>query len=160
MHSRLRRERTCEYWHAKLNINTCGLSAKKVLSYNLPQQQSGTNMKNTLFAAVAALFAMTTTAMAFDVAPNLAFDNTIEAVANVEAAEDFTLEYTANVNYAITSDVLVYAETEVDVRDPDFVGMEAGIDWTAAEGLTLSAYATVDDEFKNEQMFVSAAFTF
>lgn len=118
------------------------------------------NIFTTLALAFGMLFGAST-AMAMDLTNKLAFDSEIEFLSNVDTMEDFTLTYTANLNYDVAVDVSLYAESVFDLRDPEFDGLEFGVNWTPnAGGLVLSAFGTVDSEFENDEYFVSATFSF
>lgn len=85
-------------------------------------------MKSVMIAA-AAIFGFAGTAMAFELGQTGVFlDNTTTAAYSVEAGE-FTASHEFNLNYDLSDKATVYALTEVDLGNPEFAGLEVGIDY-------------------------------
>lgn len=106
-------------------------------------------MKSIMLATVA-LFGFVGAASALELGQSGVFlDNTTTATYSVET-DVFTATHELNLNYNIADKTTVYALTEVDLSDVDFVGLELGVDYAAwAQGsneVNLNAHVLLNED--------------
>ena len=116
-------------------------------------------MKNLLIAATA-LSLLGTSAMAFDIGSQAYLDSTVDVVYSVEQ-EDFTAEYELELGADLNDSFTVYGVTTVDIRDPDFTGLEIGVDYTAPMGnLVLTSAVLLDPDVEYVDVELRASLSF
>lgn len=109
-----------------------------------------------------ALFAvLATPTLAFDLGRGFVLDNTVTAEYSVET-EVFTTLYEAEVNYAFDNGVLAYAQTEIDLQDVDFNGLDLGLEYVPAEldQLTLTTEVQFDSDLNYSDVVLTAEVKF
>lgn len=117
-------------------------------------------MKNLLITtAVLATFAVP--AMAADLGNGFILDTTISTEYSVEN-DKLSAFYEGQLNYAFGNGFNAYAYTEVDLRDPEFVGLDLGVEYNRAElqALTLTAEVQLDDKLEYSDLVLKAELEF
>lgn len=117
-------------------------------------------MKN-LMITVAALIALAAPAAAFELgATGVNVDNTVELSYDFET-ETRGATWDVNVNYAFGENILAYAETDFNLEDFEYTGLDVGVIYqTPIEALTVDTYATFDDEWTNTNLVVAVTAKF
>lgn len=112
------------------------------------------------FAAVGMFSA--TSAYAFDFGNSgVALDSRVELTYETKA-EEFEATYEANLNYEFMTDLTVYVETEVDLAEPEFTGVDTGLSYEPAQfdGLEAWVEASFDEDFENDAVTIGVAYEF
>lgn len=117
-------------------------------------------MKNLLITA-AAVTTLAAPAMAADFGNGFALDTTVSAEYSVEQ-DNLSAIYEGQLNYAIGKGFSTYAYTEVDLRDPEFTGLDLGIEYNSyeLEALTIAAEVQLDDSLEYSDLVLKAELEF
>lgn len=117
-------------------------------------------MKNLLITA-AVLTMLAAPAMATDLGNGFALDTTVSTEYSVEQGK-LSAFYEGQLNYAIGSGFSAYAYTEVDLRDPEFTGLDLGVEYNASEleAVTLAAEVQLDDKLEYSDLVLKAELEF
>ena len=117
-------------------------------------------MKNVLIVS-ALLATLATPSLAFDLGRGFVLDNTVTAEYSVET-DVFTSIYEAEVNYVFDNGVLAYAQTEIDLQDIDFTGLNLGVEYApvAFNELTLNTEVQFDSDLNYSDLVLTAEVKF
>ncbi len=117
-------------------------------------------MKKIILAS-AAIAALATPTLAVDLGRGWALNNTVTLEYFVEA-EDAVATYEAELTYSVNDQLSLYAYTEIDLEDIDFVGLDLGATYNPAQ-LEIAEFnieAQFDNDLEYQELVLSAELQF
>jgi len=116
---------------------------------------------NKIITFAATLLAATTgTASAFDLGnTGVALDNSLVAEYNINST-NYTINYSAKLNYNIVDSVNMYVKTSVDLTNITYSGVTLGATWAAKPNLDIYTNVGVDNNGNIGNAIIGAKLNF